>query len=54
MFTQRKKWLSGVAAGLLMAASVSASAEEKTLHIYNWSDYIAPDTLANFQKRNRH
>lgn len=29
MFTQRKKWLSGVAAGLLMAASVSASAEEK-------------------------
>lgn len=50
MFTQRKKWLSGVAAGLLMAASVSASAEEKTLHIYNWSDYIAPDTLANFQK----
>ncbi|AAM86402.1 putrescine-binding periplasmic protein precursor [Yersinia pestis biovar Microtus str. 91001] len=50
MFTQRKKWLSGVAAGLLMAASVSASAEEKILHIYNWSDYIAPDTLANFQK----
>lgn len=33
-----------------MAASVSASAEEKILHIYNWSDYIAPDTLANFQK----
>lgn len=29
MFTQRKKWLSGVAAGPLMAASVSASAEEK-------------------------
>lgn len=54
MFTQRKKWLSGVAAGLLMAASVSASAEEKILHIYNWSDYIAPDTLANFQKGNRH
>ncbi|MGG7667227.1 spermidine/putrescine ABC transporter substrate-binding protein PotF [Yersinia sp. J1] len=50
MFTQRKKWLSGVTAGLLMAASVSVSAEEKILHVYNWSDYIAPDTLVNFQK----
>ncbi len=29
MVTQRKKWLSGVVAGLLMAASVTASAEEK-------------------------
>ncbi|AIR68217.1 spermidine/putrescine ABC transporter substrate-binding protein PotF [Dickeya fangzhongdai] len=50
MFTQRKKWFSGVLAGLMMAASVTASAEEKTLHVYNWSDYIAPDTLENFQK----
>ncbi|ACT07227.1 MULTISPECIES: spermidine/putrescine ABC transporter substrate-binding protein PotF [Dickeya] len=50
MFTQRKKWLSGVLTGLMMAASVTASAEEKTLHVYNWSDYIAPDTLENFQK----
>jgi putrescine transport system substrate-binding protein len=24
--------------------------EEKALNIYNWSDYIAEDTLANFQK----
>ncbi len=22
----------------------------KTLHVYNWSDYIAPDTVANFEK----
>ncbi|EHD21958.1 MULTISPECIES: spermidine/putrescine ABC transporter substrate-binding protein PotF [Brenneria] len=50
MFTQRKKLLSGVVAGLLMAASVTASAEQKTLHVYNWSDYIAPDTLQNFQQ----
>lgn len=50
MFTPRKTWLTGVVAGLLMAASVTASAEEKTLHVYNWSDYIAPDTLDNFQK----
>ncbi|MDZ4140721.1 MAG: polyamine ABC transporter substrate-binding protein [Methylotenera sp.] len=25
-------------------------AEEKILNIYNWSDYIAPDTVANFEK----
>ncbi|MGL9736279.1 MAG: hypothetical protein ACR5LF_13905 [Symbiopectobacterium sp.] len=29
MFNQRKTWLSGVVAGLMMAASVTASAEEK-------------------------
>ncbi|MFC0229235.1 spermidine/putrescine ABC transporter substrate-binding protein PotF [Serratia aquatilis] len=50
MVTQRKKWLSGVVAGVLMAASVTVSAADNTLHIYNWSDYIAPDTLAKFQK----
>jgi len=50
MVIPRKNWLSGLVAGLLMAASVTAVAEEKTLHVYNWSDYIAPDTLANFQK----
>jgi putrescine transport system substrate-binding protein len=27
----------------------SARAEDKILHVYNWSDYIAPDTLKNFQ-----
>jgi putrescine transport system substrate-binding protein len=27
-----------------------ARAEEPRLHIYNWSDYIAPDTVANFEK----
>lgn len=35
------------------AASTTAAApppEEKVLHIYNWSDYIAPDTIANFEK----
>ncbi len=34
-----------------MAVSAGTlAAEQKTLHIYNWSDYIAPDTLANFTK----
>ena len=29
-------------------SAVSVSAEE--LHIYNWSDYIAEDTIAEFEK----
>jgi putrescine transport system substrate-binding protein len=27
-----------------------ASDEEKVLNVYNWADYIAPDTIANFEK----
>ncbi|MBU0837154.1 MAG: spermidine/putrescine ABC transporter substrate-binding protein PotF, partial [Gammaproteobacteria bacterium] len=26
----------------------AAQAQEKVLHVYNWSDYIAEDTLENF------
>lgn len=33
-----------------MADAGKKVAEEKVLNIYNWSDYIAPDTLANFEK----
>lgn len=51
MFTQRNNWLSGVVTGLLMAASVTAFAEQKTLHVYNWSDYIAPNTVPDFAKQ---
>ena len=36
-----------VGAGITLAASVQAA---PTVHIYNWSDYIGPDTLANFEK----
>jgi putrescine transport system substrate-binding protein len=32
------------------AAATAAAPEEKVLNVYNWSDYIAPDTLANFEK----
>ncbi len=32
------------------AASTEAAAEEKILNVYNWSDYIGPDTVANFEK----
>jgi putrescine transport system substrate-binding protein len=30
--------------------TVAAHAEDKVLNIYNWSDYIAEDTVANFEK----
>ncbi|MBB2898305.1 polyamine ABC transporter substrate-binding protein [Pseudomonas sp. AS2.8] len=28
----------------------NASADPKVLHVYNWNDYIAEDTIANFEK----
>ncbi len=37
-------------AALPLVMPPGARAEEKLLHIYNWSDYIAPDTIANFTK----
>ncbi len=52
MTALNKKWLSGLVAGALMAVSVGTlAAEQKTLHIYNWSDYIAPDTVAILKKK---
>jgi putrescine transport system substrate-binding protein len=32
------------------AAAPPPAQEEKVLHIYNWTDYIAPDTISNFEK----
>ena len=37
-----------IAMGLV--AGTHASADQPTLNIYNWSDYIAPDTIPNFEK----
>ena len=40
-------------AGMFALAVATGSAwaeEEKVLNIYNWSDYIAEDTIANFEK----
>jgi putrescine transport system substrate-binding protein len=34
----------------LFALLGSAHAEAPQLHVYNWSDYIAPDTIPNFTK----
>ena len=42
------RWL--IAAALAAAFVPAAAAEAPQLHVYNWSDYIAPDTIANFEK----
>lgn len=39
----------GVSAALALALPAYAQ-EEKVLNIYNWSDYIADDTIKNFEK----
>ncbi|WP_276488128.1 polyamine ABC transporter substrate-binding protein [Ectopseudomonas mendocina] len=39
-----------LALSLAAAVAGAAQADDKVLHVYNWSDYIAPDTLANFEK----
>ena len=51
MNNQTKKWLPAAVAGVVMASAVAAQAEDKTLHVYNWSDYIAADTVPNFEKQ---
>jgi len=45
--------LLNVAAFLLLAAAlpVAAADREKVLNLYIWSDYLGPDTLANFTKK---
>lgn len=39
-----------LALSLTAAVAGAAQADDKVLHVYNWSDYIAEDTLANFEK----
>ena len=40
------------ATAILLGAAVAAGAEEeKVVNVYNWSDYIAEDTIANFEAR---
>jgi len=34
----------------LASAGIAHAAEDKVLNIYNWSDYIGDDTIANFEK----
>ncbi|SFM17834.1 polyamine ABC transporter substrate-binding protein [Rugamonas rubra] len=39
-----------VAAALTAGTAAAQAQEEKVLNIYNWSDYIADDTVKNFEK----
>ena len=51
--TSPKRWATCLGALLLAwgaSGAAQAQEEEKVLNIYNWSDYIAPDTIANFEK----
>lgn len=51
MFTALKAVpLAGIAAALLAGSGPAAADEEAVLNVYNWSDYIAEDTLRNFEK----
>ncbi|MBT9523641.1 MAG: polyamine ABC transporter substrate-binding protein [Rhizobacter sp.] len=38
------------ATALLWTTPTAAQEEEKVLNVYNWSDYIAEDTIKNFEK----
>ena len=38
-----------LAIGALLVASPALAQEEPVLNVYNWSDYIAEDTIANFE-----
>ena len=34
----------------LVAAGAATAAEEKVLNVFTWPDYIAPDTIRNFER----
>src|SRR5215472_8837399 len=46
----RKTTMIGWIASALLALTAAARAEAPELHVYNWSDYIAPDTIPDFTK----
>lgn len=45
----KHRTIRGLGLGAMLAVAPLANAAEQ-LHIYNWSDYVAEDTIANFQK----
>ncbi|WP_414200400.1 polyamine ABC transporter substrate-binding protein [Pseudomonas sp. F1_0610] len=40
-----------LAAAIGLSATAVVQAQERVLHVYQWSDYAAPDTIANFEKQ---
>ena len=50
-FFNNLTWVAAAACAVAGLNPVMAQAqEEKVLNIYNWSDYVASDTIANFEK----
>ena len=49
-FSLRTASILGALSLALASSGLRAQEEEKILNIYNWSDYIAEDTIANFEK----
>jgi len=51
-FKVGRKLLTGVTLALILigGANLASAEEEKVLNIYNWSDYLAEDTIPNFEK----
>ncbi|RDU95192.1 polyamine ABC transporter substrate-binding protein [Trinickia dinghuensis] len=47
----KKQVMGGLAALVLCATPWVASAKDTALNVYNWSDYIAKDTIPNFEKQ---
>lgn len=45
------KWLKAATALLLISISFVSFTKDRQLYIYNWSSYIAPDTIKNFEKQ---
>ncbi|MEO1120745.1 MAG: spermidine/putrescine ABC transporter substrate-binding protein PotF, partial [Pseudomonadota bacterium] len=48
----RRLFSSTAVVGVSVAAAVSATtalAQDKVVNVYNWSDYIAEDTIAKFE-----
>ncbi|KZE33523.1 polyamine ABC transporter substrate-binding protein [Crenobacter luteus] len=46
----RQRMFTVIAASVLAASAGPALAAGKVLNVYNWSDYIAPETVKNFEK----
>lgn len=48
----KRFWISGIAVVAALSATIGnvVADEEKVLNVYNWSDYIAEDTLQKFTK----
>lgn len=42
--------LKALVLGVMAGTAFVSHAAEQELHVYNWSDYIAEDTIANFEK----